>query len=103
MEIAASRVLTPLLAEGQVSVGVSVDVVHGAPTPLGARVEATAKYVGRTGKGDKLYEFEVSAKDEGGEIGSGKHVRAVVDPTRLETAAAKRAGVKVGEGLKGEL
>lgn len=85
------------------SVGVSVDVTHSAPTPLGAGVEATATYIGRTGKGERLYEFEISAKDEGGEIGQGKHVRAVVEPSRLEAVASKRVGVKSGEGLKGGL
>ena len=103
MEIAAARTLTSILDEGQMSVGVSVDVTHGAPTPLGAKVVAEARYEGRTGKGGKLYGFEVWAKDEGGEIGRGKHVRAVVDMKRLEGAAVKRVGGNIGEGLKGEL
>jgi fluoroacetyl-CoA thioesterase len=99
MEIAAARILTPILGPGQMSVGVSVDVSHGAPTPLGRKVVAEAKYLGRTGaKGKdgegKLFEFEVMAKDEGGEIGRGRHVRAVVDARRLEAAAVKRKGVK---------
>ena len=85
------------------SVGISIDVTHSAPTPLGARVEATATYLGRTGKGEKLYEFEISAKDEGGEIGRGKHVRAVVESGRLEATALKRVGVKAGEGLEAGL
>src|ERR1044072_8828421 len=50
MEIAASRVLQPLLGPGELSVGVFVDVSHNAPTPLGAQVTATARYAGREGK-----------------------------------------------------
>ena len=90
MEIASARVLTPFLQPGQLSVGVSVDVTHSAPTPIGSKVDAEAKYLGRTGKGDKLFEFEVVARDEGGEIGRARHVRAIVDSKRLEDGAAKR-------------
>src|SRR5215203_6533061 len=54
MEIAASRVLIPLLNPGELSVGVTVDVNHTAPTPPGAKVIATARYAGREGK---LYLF----------------------------------------------
>ena len=50
MEIAASRVLVPLCAPGELSVGVTVDINHTAPTPLGAEVTATARYTGREGK-----------------------------------------------------
>lgn len=94
MEIASARILTPLRQPGQRSVGVSVDVTHNAPTPIGSIVEAKAKYLGRTGKGDKLFEFEVVAKDEGGEIGKAKHVRAIVDVRRLEEGALKRVAKK---------
>jgi fluoroacetyl-CoA thioesterase len=97
MEIAAARILTPFLLQGQLSVGVSVDVTHTAPTPLGSEVVAEARYVGRTGKGGKLYEFEVVARDEGGEIGRARHVRAVVEKERLEGVAVKR--VKGGAEL----
>jgi fluoroacetyl-CoA thioesterase len=57
------------LKEGELSVGVSVDVTHTAPTLLGSEVVAESRFIGRTGKGGKLYEFEVVAKDEGGEVG----------------------------------
>jgi fluoroacetyl-CoA thioesterase len=97
MEIASARVLTPFLQQGQLSVGVSVDVTHTAPTPLGSEVVAEARYTGRTGKGGKLFEFEVTARDKGGEIGKGRHVRAFVEGGRLEGVAGKR--VKEGSEL----
>jgi fluoroacetyl-CoA thioesterase len=97
MEIASARLLAPFLLLGQLSVGVSVDVTHTAPTPLGSTVEAESRFIGRTGKGGKLYEFEVTARDEGGEIGRARHVRAVVDRERLEGVAVKR--VKGGAEL----
>lgn len=87
MEVAAARVLRPHLREGETSVGVSVDVVHTAATPPGATVTATAKFVGREGK---LFVFEVSAADNGGEIGRGTHKRAIVSTERLVAGAARR-------------
>ena len=87
METAAARVLQPLLGPGELSVGVTVDITHSAPTPPGARVVATARYTGREGK---LFIFEIIAHDEGGEIGRGSHRRAVVETERLQRAAAKR-------------
>ena len=87
MELAAARVLRPLLRAGELSVGVSVDVKHNAATPLGATVTATAKFVGRDGK---LFLFEVSAADDAGEIGRGTHKRAIVTTERLVAGAAQR-------------
>jgi len=87
MEIAASRVLKPLLGPGELSVGVTVDITHTAPTPPGAQVTATARYTGREGK---LYLFEVTASDPGGEIGRGWHKRAIVTSERLLSGAARR-------------
>ncbi len=87
METAAARVLQPLLGPGELSVGVTVDITHSAPTPSGAEVIATARYTGREGK---LFVFEISASDNGGEIGRGSHKRAIVETERLQRAAAKR-------------
>jgi len=89
MEVAASRVLIPLLGPGELSVGVTVDINHTAPTPLGAEVTATARYAGRDGK---LFLFEVSASDPGGEVGRGWHKRAIVSSERLQSGAARRVG-----------
>jgi len=88
MEVAAARLLRPLQQEGQLSVGVSVDVIHTAATPPGGTVTATAKFVGREGK---LYVFEVSAADDAGEVGRGTHKRAIVSSERLLAGAAQRA------------
>ena len=87
MEIAAARVLQPLLGPGELSVGVTVEISHTAPTPPGAEVTTTARYAGREGK---LFLFEVSATDPGGEIGRGWHKRAIVISERLQAGAAKR-------------
>jgi len=89
MEIAAARVLQPLLGPGELYVGVTVDVSHTAPTPVGAQVTATARYAGREGK---LFLFEVSVSDPGGEVGRGWHKRAIVSSERLQNGAARRVG-----------
>jgi fluoroacetyl-CoA thioesterase len=87
MEVAASRVMRPLLAEGELSVGVTVDVSHSAATPPGATVRATARFLRQEGK---LYVFEVWAEDDGGKIGRGVHKRAIVSSERLEIRALRR-------------
>src|SRR5262245_44282718 len=87
MEVAASRVLRPLLAESELSVGVTVDVSHSAATPPGATVRATAQFLRQEGK---MYVFEVWAEDDGGEIGRGVHKRAIVSAERLEIGAVRR-------------
>ncbi|HKY30759.1 MAG TPA: hypothetical protein VJM12_22755 [Pyrinomonadaceae bacterium] len=87
MELAAARVLKPLLTDGELSVGVTVDVSHSAATALGDSVSATATYVGREGK---LYIFEVMARDTAGEIGRGTHRRAIISTTRLLEGAERR-------------
>jgi len=87
METAAARVLQPLLGPGELSVGVTVDITHSAPTPAGVLVVANARYIGRE---RKLFVFEISARDAGGEIGRGSHKRAIVQTERLQRAAVNR-------------
>lgn len=87
MEIACARLLQPYLNPGELSVGVSIDAVHSAPTPEGVTVTATARYVGREGK---LFAFDVTAADAGGEIGRARHKRAIVDAERLQGRALRR-------------
>lgn len=87
MEVAAARLMTPLLREGQLSVGVAIDVTHGAATPIGCQVRAVATYQGPEGK---LHRFKVEAFDEAGPIGSGVHLRAIVTTERLLSGARRR-------------
>lgn len=87
MEVAAARLLAPFLEEGELSVGVTVDITHSAATPPGATVTATATLLRVEGK---LFVFEVVATDDAGEIGRGTHKRAVVVMSRLVEGAARR-------------
>jgi fluoroacetyl-CoA thioesterase len=87
MEVAASRVMKSLLAAGQLSVGVGVDVRHLAATPVGVEVRAVATFLGMEGK---RYRFHVQAFDAGGVIGEGHHTRAIIAVERLVQGALAR-------------
>lgn len=87
MEVAASRVMKPLLQPGQLSVGVGVYVKHLAATPINNEVRAIATFLAQEGK---LYRFRVEAFDRGGKIGEGEHTRAIIDIERLISGATAR-------------
>lgn len=87
MELAAARLMRPLLGPGELSVGVAIDIKHSAPTPVGATVEVRATYLGPDGK---LHRFTIEASDPGGPIGQAVHTRAIVDPQRLLDRAHQR-------------
>jgi fluoroacetyl-CoA thioesterase len=67
---------------------VRVEIIHTAPTPVGARVVTRARFTGQEGK---LYWFDVWAEDDGGVIGKGRHARAIVTEERFLATAAARA------------
>jgi len=87
MEVASARLMASVIRDSEFSVGVGVDVVHQAATPVGESIEVTAMYKGKVGK---LYNFEVEVADAGGVVAKGVHSRAVVDGQRLLTGADKR-------------
>ncbi len=87
MELAAARLMQPLLAENQLSVGVDVNVTHSAATLVNETVQIKARYQGLQGK---LYQFAVEVHDKGGSVGSGKHTRAIIETERLLKSANRR-------------
>jgi len=87
MELAAARLMKPKLSEGELSVGVNVNVNHLAATPNNEIVKVVAEYTGMKGK---LYSFTVSLYDGGGKAGEGTHTRAIVDTRRLLEGARDR-------------
>jgi RimJ/RimL family protein N-acetyltransferase/predicted thioesterase len=84
MERAACDCLADALTDGQTSVGTQITVEHTAASPAGAKITATAA-VGAV-HGRKL-EFTVTASDDSGEIGKGKHTRFIVDEERFMAKA----------------
>ena len=69
---------TPLLADGQTSVGTAVRIDHLKATPVGGTVDVSARLVGPAGS--RRLKFEVAATDDEGEaVGGGEITRVVVD------------------------
>jgi len=87
MEKAACEALSDALEAGQTSVGTQINVSHNAATPLGSVVTAVATI---TGAGGRKVEFEVTARDDAGEIGNGTHVRFIVDEAKFMTKINER-------------
>jgi fluoroacetyl-CoA thioesterase len=87
MELAAARLMKPLLFKDELSVGVKVNVTHMAATPNNVEVKAVATYIGIEGK---LYAFEVELHEQAGIAGSGLHTRAIVKTERLIQGAKSR-------------
>lgn len=90
MECSAAKMMLPFLKDGELSVGVAVDIKHLAPTLEGDIAISTATFVGMEGK---LYKFEIEVVDSGGVIGNGTHTRAIVSNERLMAGAKKRVGL----------
>ena len=88
MERAAAELLEPLLPEDWTTVGISLQVQHKAPTPVGAEVRAEAEVMAVDGR---KVTFSVRAFDDREEIGSGQHERFAVQSEKfLGKAMAKR-------------
>lgn len=76
MERAALATLHGRLEPGQTTVGVRLDIHHTRATPVGARVEATARLLRRKGR---MLVLALTASDEAGVVGKAEHHRLVVD------------------------
>ena len=80
MEFCSARFMKPLLNEGELSVGVGIQITHTAPTRVGEEVAITSTFIGREGK---LYRFKLSAADKGGVVSEGEHTRAIVNAEKI--------------------
>jgi fluoroacetyl-CoA thioesterase len=81
MENAALNAVRDYLDPGESAVGTVVNIRHLAATPVGHQVIAQAEVTKVDGR---RIEFNVSARDEMEEIGTGTHERMVVDMARLD-------------------
>ncbi|MFO7951511.1 MAG: thioesterase family protein [Bacillota bacterium] len=87
MENAAINALKENLSEGQGSVGTRVDISHTAATPVGLEVTAYAKLV----EADrKRLVFEVTAEDDNGPVGHGRHERFIVNLDKFMAKTKER-------------
>jgi fluoroacetyl-CoA thioesterase len=80
LERTARHAIAPFLEADERSVGVEIELRHLAPTPLGAKVTATARVTGTTGR---FVDFQIEARDEQELIVRGVHRRAVVRVSSL--------------------
>jgi fluoroacetyl-CoA thioesterase len=89
-EVAAMAAVTSYLEPDEMSLGVSHDSTHLAPTPIGGLVRIVATL--RRTNGRRMV-FGVAAEDERGQVLTGTHTRAVVSRQRFLNALEARVGV----------
>jgi predicted thioesterase len=88
MERVSNRLIAVQLPEGQISVGMHVDVRHLAATPIQVEIRVRAEVLKVIKNRVKL---SVEAWDCQDKIGEGVHLRAVVDKARfMANVLAKR-------------
>lgn len=80
MEQTAHLLAKSFLPEFQDTVGVEVNIKHLMASPLGAKVYAEAELISVDGK---VLTFKVTAYDEKGVIGTGTHLRYIINPAKF--------------------
>ena len=75
MEGAACEAIADAIPEDKTTVGIELNIVHTAATPVGLDVRAEAEV---TAVEKNIITFCVTAYDETGKIGEGTHKRAIV-------------------------
>ena len=87
MEAAAVDCIESALPAGHESLGVRIEVVHSAPTPVGMTVTATAELTEVSGR---TLTFRLEARDDAGVVGKGRHTRVIVDSERFRAKVRAR-------------
>ena len=88
MENAALNAIKPFLDAGESAVGTEIDVRHLAATPVGHNIHAEAEVIKTEGR---RIVFDVSARDETEEIGSGTHQRTVINLQSFNQRLAEKS------------
>lgn len=76
------------LEPGWGSVGISLNISHSAPTPLGLTATCTSELTAVEGR--KLT-FQITVHDDKGVVGSGFHQRFLVENEKFQAKANKKA------------
>lgn len=85
MEGAAAELAQSVLNNDELTtVGTAISIEHTSPTPLGAEIEAEARLVKTEGR---LFFFELTARDNAGEIAKGTHTRVSVKAEKFQKKA----------------
>lgn len=81
MENAALKMVQNDLPDGSDTVGIAIDVKHVKASPIGAKINVSAKITAVEGR---KISFDIVATDEAGDVvGSAVHDRFVVDKARF--------------------
>jgi len=88
VEWACIDAIAPHLEDGEMSLGVHVDLSHDAATPPGMEVVARVRLEAVDGR---RLRFAAEARDAAERICAGHHERFVVDRARFEAAVARKA------------
>ena len=89
VEWACIDAIAPHLDEGEMSLGVHVDLSHDAATPPGMEIVARVRVEEVDGR--RLL-FSAEAHDATDRICAGRHRRFVVDRARFDAGVARKAG-----------
>lgn len=87
LETTAHSAIKPYLAEGQTSVGVSVNIRHTAATPVGMKVRFRMELLEVDGR---RLRFKVEAWDEVEQFAEGEHERFIIDSQRFSERLEKK-------------
>jgi predicted thioesterase len=89
VEMASQSLAAPHLKPGQGQVGVSVNIRHMAPTPIGKKVRADVEL---TGIDRRRLTFKVKVFDDVEQVGEAEHERFVIDMDKYIERLRKKIG-----------
>ena len=89
VEMASHQLAAPHMKPGQGQVGLSVNIRHLAPTPIGKKVRADAELVAIDRR--KLT-FKVTVHDDVEQVGEAEHERFVIDVDKYVERLKKKIG-----------
>lgn len=88
MERVSAELIDEYLQPGQQSVGISMNLKHLAPTPLGMEVRVATEVTAVEGR--KLT-FRIDAFDEAEKIGEATHERFIIQADKFNARVAEKA------------
>jgi fluoroacetyl-CoA thioesterase len=77
----SADLMAPHLGEGETSVGISMNLKHTAPTPLGMEVRAVSEVTQVEGR---KITFKLTASDEKEQIGEAVHERFIINAEKFK-------------------
>jgi predicted thioesterase len=89
VEMTAQALAAPYLKPGQGQVGMSVNIRHLAPTPVGRKVRAEAELVAID---RRRLTFKVKVFDDVEQVGEAEHERFVIDLDKYIERLRKKIG-----------